>query len=248
MKKVLLYSAFALGTMTMSTGCGEDFLTITPVSSTSLQTLSTPEGIDYLLTGAYSTLNNMISSAGGMGESALSNWVWGDIVGADANKGSTAGDQSDLTQLEVWAWTSSNGYIKNRWDAIYESVKRANSVISLANSMDESVLPNKADIIAQAKFLKGFWLFDGIRIFGPAIPYVSVEDYEASTDPQVSNVDESGNYIYIWDKAEMYLKEAAAALPATRTEGNYGRATSWQAKAVVPLLVISLQRNYQAAG
>ncbi len=244
MKKVLLYSAFALGTMTMSTGCGEDFLTITPVSSTSLQTLSTPEGIDYLLTGAYSTLNNMISSAGGMGESALSNWVWGDIVGADANKGSTAGDQSDLTQLEVWAWTSSNGYIKNRWDAIYESVKRANSVISLANSMDESVLPNKADIIAQAKFLKGFWLFDGIRIFGPAIPYVSVEDYEASTDPQVSNVDESGNYIYIWDKAEMYLKEAAAALPATRTEGNYGRATSWQAKAVLAKLYLYWSSPY----
>ena len=244
MKKVLLYSAFALGTLTMSTGCGDNFLEITPVSSTSLQTLSDAQGIDYLLTGAYSTLNNMISSAGGMGESSLSNWVWGDIVGADANKGSTAGDQSDLTQLEVWAWSASNGYIKNRWDAVYESIKRANVVISLANKMDDAALPNKADIIAQAKFLKGFWLFDGIRIFGPAIPYVSVEDYEASTDPQVSNVDENGNYIYIWDKAEQYLKEAAAALPATRTEGNYGRATSWQAKAVLAKLYLYWSSPY----
>ena len=116
MKKVLLYSAFALGTLTMSTGCGDDFLTITPVSSTSQATLNTPEGIDQLLTGAYSTFNNMLSSAGGMGEASLSNWVWGDIVGGDANKGSTAGDQSDLTQLEVWGWTAANGYIKNRWD------------------------------------------------------------------------------------------------------------------------------------
>ncbi len=232
MKKVLLYSAFALGTLTMSTGCGEDFLTITPVSSTSEQTLSTPEGVDYLLTGAYSTLNSMLSSAGGMGEASLTNWVWGDIVGGDANKGSTASDQPDLTQLETWSWGTENGYIKNRWDAVYESVKRCNNVISLVNRLGDKIT-NASDIIAQAKFLKGFWMFEGIRIYGPAIPYVTVEDYDASTDPQVSNVDESGNYVYIWDKVEQDLKDAIAGLPATRTAGNYGRATSWMAKAVL---------------
>ena len=232
MKKVLLYSAFALASLTMSTGCGDDFLELTPVSSTSEGTLSTPEGVDMLLTGAYSTLNSMLSSAGGMGEASLTNWVWGDIVGGDANKGSTASDQPDLTQLETWSWSSENGYIKNRWNAVYESVKRCNNVISLATRLADQ-LPNAADIIAQAQFLKGFWMFEGIRIYGPAIPYVSVEDYETSTDPQVSNVDESGNYIYIWDKVEADLKAAIAALPATRPSGEYGRATSWQAKAVL---------------
>ena len=232
MKKVLLYSAFALGTLTMSTGCGDDFLLLSPVSSTSEATLSTPEGVDQLLTGAYSTLNSMLSSAGGMGEASLTNWVWGDIVGGDANKGSTASDQPDLTQLETWSWSKENGYIKNRWDAVYESVKRCNNVISLATRLADQ-LPNAADIIAQAQFLKGFWMFEGIRIYGPAIPYVTVEDYEASTDPQVSNVDESGNYVYIWDKVEADLKAAIAALPATRPSGQYGRATSWMAKAVL---------------
>ena len=233
MKKVLLYSAFALGTLTMSTGCGDDFLLLTRVSTTSQSTLSTAEGIDYLLTGAYSSFNSMLSSAGGMGEASLTNWVWGDIVGGDANKGSAASDQPDLTELETWAWSTANSYIKNRWDAVYESVKRANMVISMANQMDDAALPNKADIIAQAQFIKGFWLFEGIRIYGPAIPYVTVEDYESATDPQVSNVDENGNYVYIWSQVEQDLKDAVAGLPATRTDGNYGRATSWQAKAVL---------------
>ena len=214
MKKVLLYSAFALGTLTMSTGCGDSFLSLTPVSSTSEATLSDAAGVNYLLTGAYATFNSMVSSAGGMGEASLTNWVWGDIVGGDANKGSLASDQPDLTMLETWSWGTENGYIKNRWDAVYESVKRCNQVISLANKLGDA-LPNATEVIAQAKFIKGFWMYEAIRVYGPAIPYVSVEDYEASTDPQVSNVDENGNYVYIWSKVEQDLKDAIAGLPET---------------------------------
>ena len=245
MKKVLLYSAFALGTLTMSTGCGDNFLLLTPVSSTSEATLSDAAGLDYLLTGAYSSFNSMLSSAGGMGEASLTNWVWGDIAGGDANKGSTASDQPDLTQIETWAWSTANGYIKNRWDAVYESVKRCNAVISLATKLADQ-LPNANEVIAQAKFIKGFWMFEGIRVYGPAIPYVTVEDFEASTDPQVSNVDESGNYVYIWNKVEQDLKDAIDGLPET-WGGDYGRATKWQAKAVLAKLYLYWASPYDGS-
>ena len=247
MKKVLLYSAFALGTLTMNTGCGDNFLTLAPVTNKSEATLRNAEGVDFLLTGAYSSFNSMLSSAGGMGEASLTNWVWGDIVGADANKGSTASDQPALTQLETWSWDTSNSYIKNRWDAVYESVKRANAVMSIANAIDDAELPNKAEIIAQAKFIKGFWLFEGIRVYGPAIPYVTVEDYEAATDPQVSNVDENGKFIYIWDKVEQDLKDAIAGLPETWASGQQGRATSWMAKAVLAKMYIYWSSPYDGS-
>ena len=247
MKKVLLYSAFALGTLTMNTGCGDDFLTLAPVTNKSEATLRNAEGVDFLLTGAYSSFNSMLSSAGGMGEASLTNWVWGDIVGADANKGSTASDQPALTELETWAWSTSNSYIKNRWDAVYESVKRANAVMSIANALEDAELPNKAQVIAQAKFIKGFWLFEGIRVYGPAIPYVTVEDYEASTDPQVSNVDENGKFVYIWDKVEQDLKDAIAGLPETWADGQQGRATSWMAKAVLAKMYIYWSSPYDGS-
>ena len=48
--------------------------------------------------------------------------------------------------------------------------------------------------------MRGFYLFEGIKNFGAAIPYVSLEDYESSVNPLISNVDESGNYIYIWEQ------------------------------------------------
>ena len=246
MKKVLLYSAFALGTLTMSTGCGDDFLVQTPVSSTSEATLSNAEGLDFLLTGAYSTLNSMLSSAGGMGEASLTNWVWGDIAGGDANKGSTASDQPDLTQIETWNWSTANSYIKNRWDAVYESVKRCNAVISLATQLVDQ-LPNAEQVIAQAKFLKGFWMYEGIRIYGPAIPYVTVEDFQANTDPQVTNVDENGNYVYIWDKVAQDLIDAANVLPETWPAGQEGRATKWQAKAVLAKLYMNWSSPYDGS-
>lgn len=247
MKKVLLYSAFALGTLTMNTGCGDNFLTLAPVTNKSEATLRNAEGVDFLLTGAYSSFNSMLSSAGGMGEASLTNWVWGDIVGADANKGSTASDQPALTQLETWSWDTSNSYIKNRWDAVYESVKRANAVMSIANAIDDAELPNKAEIIAQAKFIKGFWLFEGIRVYGPAIPYVTVEDYEAATDPQVSNVDENGKFVYIWDKVEQDLLDAIDGLPETWADGQQGRATSWMAKAVLAKMYIYWSSPYDGS-
>jgi hypothetical protein len=116
----------------------------------------------------------------------------------------------------------------------------------LVNRLGDKI-PNAADVIAQAQFLKGFWMFEGIRIYGPAIPYVTVEDYENSTDPQVSNVDESGNYVYIWDKVEADLKAAIAALPATRPSGQYGRATSWQAKAVLAKFYVYWSSPYDGS-
>ena len=242
MKKVLLYSAFALGTLTMNTGCGEDFLMINPVGSVSEAKLTTEEGIDYVLTGAYASFNNM-RQVEGCGGAALTNWVFGDIMGADANKGSDPTDQSELTALEVYSFNSTNGYVLSRWRAVYEAVMRCNNVLSMAANMGDA-LPNAADIIAQAKFIKAVWLFEGIKTFGAAIPYVALEDYQANTDPQVSNVDENGQYVYIWDKVEQDLKDAIADLPATRTSGNYGRATSWMAKAVLAKMYLFWSSPY----
>jgi len=239
MKKAILYSAMALATTFGMSSCGDDFLLIDPAGSVSEGTLTTESGIDMVLTGAYSSFNSMTQTAW-MGYGSLFNFVYGDVVGGDANKGSTAGDQPDWTQLETFTFSASNGYIAGKWSSVYEAVKRANNVLKMAEDMGDA-LPNKSTIEAQAKFIKAVWMFEGIKMFGSAIPYVSLEDYKASTDPQVGNVDESGNYIYIWDKVEADLKDAIAGLPATWTgngygQGQYGRATSWMAKAVLAKL------------
>ena len=233
MKKAILYSAMALATTLGMSSCGDDFLQLDPAGSVSEGTLLNDQGIDFVLTGAYASLNGMIGSPWNNPGNSLSNIVFGDVCGADANKGSTAGDQSDWTLLETFTFTDANSYIRDKWGAIYEVVKRCNNVISMVNKGGDAI-SNGDVIIGQAEFLKALWLFEGIRMYGAAIPYVSVEDYEANVDPQVSNVDESGNYVYIWDNVVADLKDAISKLPADwKSTGDYGRATSWMAKALL---------------
>jgi hypothetical protein len=231
MKKAILYSAMALATLSFSS-CGDDFLVIDPAGAVSEGTLSTDRGVDFLLTGAYSTLNGLAGSAWDNPGRSLANPIFGDMLGGDVNEGTQAGDQPDWAQLEVYSISAANPYIGNKWGAVYEAIKRCNNVISLVLRKGDAIA-NSDVIIAQAEFIKALWTFEGIKMFGAAIPYVSVEDYDANVDPQVSNVDESGNYVYIWDKVEADLKDAINKLPATWDDGNYGRATSWMAKALL---------------
>ncbi|MBR1542184.1 MAG: RagB/SusD family nutrient uptake outer membrane protein [Bacteroidaceae bacterium] len=233
MKKAILYSAMALATTMGMSSCGDDFLLIDPAGSVSEGTLTNDQGIDFVLTGAYASLNGMIGSPWSNPGNSLSNIVFGDVVGADANKGSTAGDQSDWTMLETYSFTSANSYIRDKWGAIYEAVKRCNNVMSMVQKGGDAIT-NPDLIIGQAQFIKSLWLFEGIRMYGAAIPYVSVEDYQANVDPQVSNVDESGNYVYIWDKVVADLQDAIAKLPNDWTAtGEFGRANKWMAKALL---------------
>ena len=241
MKKAILYSAMALATLSMSS-CGDSFLVLDPAGSVSEGTLTTESGIDMVLTGAYASLNGMHQTSW-MGYGALSNYCFGDVAGADANKGSQSSDQSDFTAIEVYQFDASNSYISGKWAGCYEAIKRCNNVLDMVQKAGDKV-SNAAVVEAQAKFIKGVWGFELIRMFGAAIPYVSLEDYQASTDPQVSNVDESGNYVYIWSKVEQDLKDAAAALPETWGAGNYGRATKWMAKAMLAKLYLYWSSPY----
>ncbi len=241
MKKAILYSALALGSLSLAS-CGDSFLELDPAGSVSEGTLTTAEGVDYVLTGAYASMYNM-TQAQWMGGASPSNWTFGDIAGADANKGSQSTDQPDLTQLEIFAFSSSNSYLLSKWNAAFEGIKRANNALSIAKKLGDA-LPNKDQVEGQALFIKSFWNFEAIRVFGAAFPYVSLDAYEASTDPDITNVNESGDYVFIWSKVEADLKEAIDKLPATWSEGEYGRATSWMAKALLAKLYLYWSSPY----
>ena len=248
MKKAIIYSAMALATLSLSS-CGDSFLLLEPAGAVSENALLSDNGIDMVLTGAYSSLNNM-NQTGWMGYAALSNYCFGDVAGADANKGSQSSDQSDFTAIEVYSFSAANSYIQGKWAAVYEAAKRCNNVIDMVGKTEN--LTNPELIIAQAKFIKGVWMFEGIRMFGAFIPYVTLEDYQASTDPQVTNHTEGSDVadIAIWDLVAKDLKEAAEVLPETWTNATgygatqYGRATKWMAKAKLAKLYLYWSSPY----
>ena len=53
-----------------------------------------------------------------------------DVISDDAHKGSTDGDQADLYEIEVFNWSTGNGYWLGLWKAPFSGVNRANAVIN----------------------------------------------------------------------------------------------------------------------
>lgn len=203
------------------------------------------EVVNEAMANAYASFYMGVESQWSPGASYLNNIVFGDTAGGDANKGSTGGDQIDWENIQNYSISPDNSYINTKWNGVYNAVQRAHRVMNLVANAKEGVVENPKQMIAQAKFIKAVWLFEGIRMFGAAIPYISLEDYQANHDnPKVSNVDQSGNYIYIWDRVEQDLIDAIIYLPESWEAGNKGRATRWMAMAMLAKLYLYWSSPY----
>lgn len=240
--KRILYLVFV--TVFVMITC-QDFLDVRPVGAVDESILLTREGVDLAITGMYATLHNTDYFA-----ATLTNYAYGDVMGGSANKGSTFTDQSDFTNLETYGITTDNSYLNTKWKSVYNGVFRANTVLSMAEKIKDelSTLDGESkdyytEVVAQARFFRGFWHFEGIKLFGAAIPYVSSEAYASSVNPLVSNVDESGNYIYIWEQVAEDLQYAYENLPNTWATDK-GRANKWAAAAFMAKVMLYQSSPY----
>lgn len=131
MKKLFIYSAITAVLALGSTSCS-DFLEVKPVGAVTENDFANPTGIDQLVTGMYAKMHD-----NSYFEATLSNYVYGDVMGGSANKGSTFQDQPDFTSLETYTFTTDNGYLNTKWKKSYNGVFVANNVIKLAGMAQE---------------------------------------------------------------------------------------------------------------
>ncbi|MDD2951849.1 MAG: RagB/SusD family nutrient uptake outer membrane protein [Parabacteroides sp.] len=233
MKKIFIYSAIAAVLALGNTSCS-DFLGVKPAGSVSEEDFISAKGVEQLVTGMYAKMHD-----NSYFEATLSNYVYGDVMGGSANKGSTFQDQPDFTSLETFTFTTDNGYLNKKWQKSYNGVFTANNVIKLADLAKEEMAAlngeakdNYTETIAQARFFRAFWHFEVVKLFGAAVPYIDDQAMKENVNPQVSNVDESGNYIYIWDKIIEDLQYAYDNLP-DKWNSDKGRINKWAAAALL---------------
>lgn len=198
--------------------CSEDFTDSPAVGVLSDESLKNETGVNLMLTGAYSALDGQRQSALG-NEWAISgdNWIM-DVLSDDAHKGSTDDDQPDLATIELMSWGTGNGFFLGKWSVVFAGVNRANAVIALINSIEGGDFSAQ---LAEARFLRAHFNFELQKIWGN-VPYISEENY-ANTQFNQPNPGP------IWDKIEADFQYAVDNLPNSQAE--YGRPTSWAAKA-----------------
>jgi hypothetical protein len=202
--------------------CDDDFLELNPVGSLNETTLSTKAGIDGVLIGAYSLLNNGGTAGGGW---PSGKWIFGGVASDDAHTGTEAAVLQPVPLLENYTHNATTSSINNRWRVLYAGVQRANDVLRLLPkvaaagtlSADEA-----KQIEAEAMFLRAFYHFEAALTW-KNIPYVDETVSFANGNYNVTNT------IPIWPKIEADFQFATDNL--TPTKPDAGRVNNWAAKA-----------------
>lgn len=186
-------------------------------------------------------------------------WIISDQSTDDAEWGggrSTANPPKN--DLDKYTFTPQTGTFYTVWSACYQAINRANAAIENipAITMDEAL---KSRLVAEAKFMRGFYYFTLVRLFG-GVPIV-LKETTSLNNLQVDRASEEAVYAQIIQD----FSDAEAVLPVSYAAGDKGRATKgaamtylakvhltreeWQlasskAKEVIDLGVYKLTPNY----
>lgn len=234
MKKNNILLIVVLAVFGILYSCSEAFLDIKPKGSLDQTVLSSENGVEALLIGAYSMLDGISSQFGW--EAASSNWVYGDIRGMIGNKGTDSGDQPDINPLQSFSETATNPYLNVKWRAVYESISRCNQAIIVANQAvkDAKITQAQADeFILQARALRGWYHFEAWRMWG-LVPYI-----DETTDPGKAKNDTD-----ISDKIIADLTEGTK-LPLNM--GKVGKFNSTVSKVLLAKVLMQTKKDWAGA-
>ncbi len=153
-------------------------------------------------------------------------WVFGDVASDDAEEGGNPGDQADISLINDFNITPINGNLEAMWGLLYEGITRANIVLNKvpAIAMDETL---KSRILGEAKFLRAYYYFALINIFGDVPVVLQPLNADQLQVPQ-SAIQQIYETV-----VEPDLTDAALNLPESYTGDNVGRATSGAAAALL---------------
>ena len=231
-KKLLIILTFAGITFF---ACSKSYLNVPALGSLNESDLNNYKGVQALLIATYSLLDG-VGSQPNIGTSGTSNHYYGSICGSEAYKGSTKFDQSDITSLEIFTTTANNGYLPGKWQAVYEGVQDANTVLRAIKKAADMTPEQTAEFRAEALFLRAFYHFEAKKMWNK-IPFI---------DESVSF--EAGNYHVandtIWSPIENDLDTAIIYLP--KTQSNIGRVNYYAAEALLAKIYL-YEHKYQFA-
>lgn len=215
-KKITVVAALLL----VALACKDEFLEVGATGSLSEAQMTSLNGVDGVLIGAYSALNGVFGSR----FEGPNHWVTGSITGGEANKGTDPGDASPLNPFQRYEFNPSatGGWSLNSyWRGRYEGVSRANKVLGLIAMSETLSTADAARLGAEARLLRGHFYFDLKKHFN-SIPYID-ESVESSEVDKVPNTPD------VWGKIEADFQYAYDNLPETQAQA--GRVNKWAAAA-----------------
>ncbi|HVB03025.1 MAG TPA: RagB/SusD family nutrient uptake outer membrane protein [Chitinophagaceae bacterium] len=228
MKKINFKRIYILGSLIavlsfVAFGCKQSFLVNQPIGALSNAELASYAGIEELLTGCYGALDGQTAGLGW--DTPVDNWLYGSVCGGDAHKGSNLGDQADAYPIARFETLSTDSYLQNSFEVIFDAIVRCDNVLKLLPQATDITPAQASEIKGEARFLRGHYDFEA-KILWNNVPYI-----DESIDYSKSNyhVPNTGAGALTWAEIEADFTFAMDSLPATQS--LVGRANSWAAAA-----------------
>lgn len=229
MKKIkyIFIISLTVASIIIMDACKKSFLDIRPTGTLNPTVIANATGVQGLLIGAYSLLRGEINWG-----SAPTNWGFGSVAGGDSYKGSIPSDQfsEGLGGIALYAVIPTNGYVNDKYKAIYHGVQRANEVLRVMATVKDISAADQKTITGEVRFLRGYFHMEARKMW-KAPPYVDETITVGAGNVNVPNVDAAGNFIEIWPKIEADLQFAIDNLPTTQPQR--GRANKYAAMAML---------------
>lgn len=153
-------------------------------------------------------------------------WMFGDVMSDDAEKGSQPSDFDAISDLKLWRADASNVPVGTLWSHNFTGIARANTVINNveAGSIDAAL---KSRLKGEALFMRGYFYFYLVRTFG-GVPLFE-KPVQVADIGGVARASIADTYAFI----EKDFRAAAALLPERDgyAAGDLGRATKGAANA-----------------
>ena len=232
--KKLIYSTIVI--LFLSVSCSKDFVEIPPVGVLDAATFfNSEENAEQALIGLYDLMQ--YNYAKDWSSAYFVKMLPGDDVNAG---GGSATDQVPLVEINDYVNVSvSNPAITSVWNLHYRTIALANTIIE---NVEASELSNKAEVLAEAKFMRAWCYFELTTMWGD-VPLRLVNPTELSSEafaiPKSSRAE-------VHAQVEADLTEAIAGLPARAGLAQEFRVSKAAAQALMGKVLI-FQDKYSDA-
>ena len=150
------------------------------------------------------------------------------VASDDAHAGgSDASDQPSWVAWDNFTLDPYRGPQSGLWNKNYTGIYRANLLLSKIENVANLDAAFKSRVIAEAKFLRAYFYFDLVRLFGK-VPLIigAIPTSELYSQPQATPEQ-------VYAQIEQDLNDARTALPATLPTSELGRVTKGAATALL---------------
>ncbi|GAA0192923.1 RagB/SusD family nutrient uptake outer membrane protein [Fulvivirga kasyanovii] len=195
-------------------GCSDDYVDIDPAATIDADSyFNSPQDYEDAVVGAYDLLQ----------ASYINVWV-GDIASDNTLAGGeNANDVIALQEIDDMRHGAVNDQLRNIWSWMYAGISRTNYIFENKDKID---FEGKEQILAEAAFLRAYYYFELVKIFGDLPLIVD----ERATFEGLSSIPRSPK-AEVYTQIEKDLEYAAANLDVTPAQ--LGRATKGAALALL---------------